>query len=562
MAAMAVVLGAIFPALLFAQAPKEPPRLVLQITVDQLRGDLIDRYYAELGAGGFRYLMENGTVFRDAHHTHAQTETVVGHTTLATGAVPAMHGMIGNEWLDRERNQITYCIADDRYPELPAGADPEQQQAAEPVSNPVSGEGRSPARVLVSTFSDELANGMQGRAKIFAVSVKDRGAVPMAGHAGKAFWFSKDRGAFVTSSYYYSKYPAWVEEWNALRRPFAYANTSWELLRDQGEYLFGAADDRAWESDIPGFGRTFPHPYGPGDGKLFTNLLTFSPAGDELTAEFAKVLVENEGLGQDPVPDYLSVSFSSVDYIGHAFGPSSLESEDGIIRLDRVLAGLFAFIDQTIGLQHVLIVLSADHGSPEAPEYLQQQGLDAGYVDQAGWDWEPVRAALIKHFGVAGQNLIQNYVHPYVYLDQKVLQQNKLDQAEVEQVLAEEMGRFPHVWAAFSSIALRQGRVADTPISRLVLNDINPSRSGDVYVVFAPNWFINSFGDVTVTVTHGSPWTYDTFVPLIFAGPGVPAQNVFRPVQTIDLAPTLSAFLKIKMPSGASGSPLPEALGD
>jgi len=540
------------------QAPllaQEPPRLVLQITVDQLRGDLIDRYYGQLGEGGFRYLMETGTVFRNAHHAHANTETVVGHTTLATGAIPAVHGMIGNEWLDRAQNRITYCIEDDRYPLLIPGASDTGQA-------PPAGEGRSPARIMVSTFSDELAAGSNGRARIFGVSVKDRGAVPMAGHNGKAFWFSKDSGEFISSTYFYPAYPAWVSQWNALRRPFAFADTSWTLMQERDRYLFGEADDRTWETGTAGFGRTFPHAYGPADDKGFTTLLITSPAGDDLTAEFAEALVENEGLGQDSVPDYLSISFSAIDYIGHYFGPSSLESEDGVLRLDRTLAGLFTFLDQHIGLQHVLIVLSADHGTPEAPGYLQQLGQDGGYVDLSGWDWEPVLNALKSRFGEGAQRLIQNYEHPYVYLDQQALRQSNLDTAAVEQVLAEELARLPHVWIAVSSSALRRGQAAETKINQLVLNNLSPTRSGDVYVVFAPNWFINNYGYSSVTATHGSPWTYDTYVPLVFAGADVPAQQVFRPVQTIDVAPTLSAFLNIKMPSGATGRPLTEVLGD
>jgi len=556
------LLAVLWPALLPAQQPAEPPRLILQITVDQLRGDLIDRYYREFGEGGFRYLLDNGTVFRDAHHAHANTETVVGHATLATGALPAVHGMIGNEWLDRENNRVVYCIEDDRYPLLtPATGDGAHPQSASPQPT-IAGEGRSPAALMVSTFSDELDLGTQGRAKIFAVSVKDRGAVPMAGHAGKAFWFSKSRGEFITSTYYYSSYPAWVDGWNALRRPLAYADTSWALLQEQDRYLFAAADDRAWEMDAAGFGRTFPHRYGPADGPNFTTFVTYSPAGDDLTADFTKALIENEKLGQDEVPDYLSISFSSIDYIGHTFGPSSLESEDGMLRLDRTLSGLFAYIEQRIGLGKVLIVLSADHGTPEAPPYLQQKGIDAGYVDPGSWNWMPLQAALKKRFGVDGDRIIQSYLDPYLYLDRNVMRQYRLDPAAVEQAIVEELGSFPHLWTAVSSTAQRLGRAADTKINRLVLNNLNQARSGDVYLVFAPNWFINRIGEATLTATHGSPWAYDTFVPLIFAGPGVAARKVSRPVQTIDVAPTLSAFLNIKMPSGASGKPLPEVLGN
>ena len=265
-------------------ATDAPPRLVLQITVDQLRGDLPTRYYDRLGEGGLRYLSEHGTVYADAHHSHANTETIVGHTTRATGATPAAHGMIGNTWLDRKTGELSYGIEDARYQLLTAGADVDQKAEIDPTQRAARSEGRSPAAIMVSTFSDELASHTAGQAKVFAVYVKDRGAVSMGGHAGKAFWFSKARGEFVTSSYYYDRYPAWVERWNEQRLPFAHAGQSWTLLHDASTYLFGDADDAAWETDLAGFGRTFPHPFGDVDSRYFTTLLTVSPVADQFTA--------------------------------------------------------------------------------------------------------------------------------------------------------------------------------------------------------------------------------------------------------------------------------------
>jgi len=240
---------------------KTKPKLVLQITVDQLRGDLPTRYYDRLGEGGFRYLWEKGVVYTDAHHAHANTETIVGHATLATGAHPAIHGMIGNVWLDRESNQTTYNIEDPDYRLLTKGADVDAKTEIDPTQRAARSEGRSPAAILVTTFSDELKSHSGGKAKVFGVSVKDRGAVSMAGHAGKAFWFSKAGGEFVTSSYYYDQYPQWVIDWNDKKLVQQYAGKSWKLLHDQHSYLFGDSDDRAWETDVGGFGRVFPHPY-------------------------------------------------------------------------------------------------------------------------------------------------------------------------------------------------------------------------------------------------------------------------------------------------------------
>ena len=548
-----------FPTSALAQDAAAPPRLVLQITVDQLRGDLPTRYFDRLGEGGLRYLWENGTVYADAHHSHANTETIVGHTTLATGAYPAAHGMIGNTWLDRATGEVTYGIEDARYRLLTAGAGVDEGAEIDPTQRAARSEGRSPAAIMVSTFSDELASHTAGGAKVFAVSVKDRGAVPMAGHAGKAFWFSKARGEFVTSNYYYDRYPAWVERWNEQRLPFAYAGMSWSLLNDVSTYLFGDADDRPWETDVAGFGRTFPHPFGDADGRFFTTLLTLSPAGDRLTAEFAKTLLTNEQLGQDEVTDFLGVSFSSTDYVGHVFGPSSLEGEDNILQLDRTLADLLAFVDQYVGLERTLIVLSADHGGPEAPGYLNALGIPAGYVEPATWDTQASIDAIKQRFEIRGE-LIQQYSHPYIYLSREVMAREAIEREAIERAVAAEVEKLPGVAIAVSSRALASGDIPDMPLYRSVLENFNPVRSGDVFVVFEPNWFINDFDGLTVAATHGSPWRYDTFVPIVFAGAGIPAQHIYRRVRTVDVAPTLAALLSIKPPSASAGTLLVEVL--
>jgi arylsulfatase A-like enzyme len=243
------------------------------------------------------------------------------------------------------------------------------------------------------------------------------------------------------------------------------------------------------------------------------------------------------------------------------FGPSSLESEDNILRLDRTLADLIAFIDRKVGLENTLIVLSADHGGPEAPGYLTERGLQADYIQPDTWNKQPAMQALKEQFGV-GEELIQGYSHPYVNLNRAVIEANELDFGTVERAVANELALFPGVALAVSSRALNEGNLPATPIYQLVLNNFNADRSGDIYVVFEPHYFLNDFDGLTVAATHGSPWRYDTFVPIIFAGAGLPPQKVYRPVQTVDLSPTLSAFLRIKPPSGALGKLLVEVLKD
>jgi predicted AlkP superfamily pyrophosphatase or phosphodiesterase len=540
----------------------EQPKLILQITVDALRGDLPGRFSNVLGDGGFRYLMEQGVRYTDANYQHANTETIVGHVSLATGTVPAAHGMIANVWFDREMDRLAYNIEDPDYHLLTVGADVDSKTEIDPTQRAAKVEGRSPNNILSSTFSDEMAVHFGGQSRIFAVSVKDRGAVSLAGHAGKAFWFSKASGEFVTSNYYYKQYPGWVNDWN-VRKPAAdYADKSWTLTHPQEKYLFGNADDREYETDFPGFGRTFPHPYGKADDKYFTTRLTLSPAGDELTLDFAKTLLVNEQLGQDNVPDYLAISFSSTDYVGHLFGASSLETEDNMARLDRTLADLFAFIDKEVGLKNTLIVLSADHGQPEVPGHLHERGIDkAHYFDTKTLDKTPAIMALKKQFGI-GDELIKTFFQPYLYLNNELIREKGLDQAEVEQAVAGELLKYNGVAYAVSSTALRTNNLPNTLMTRSILHNFHPKRSGDIYLVFEPNVFINDFDGLVVASTHGSPWRYDAFVPVIFAGAGLPAVTVSRPVTPYDIAPTLAAYLGMKPPSGAIGMPLQEVMGE
>jgi predicted AlkP superfamily pyrophosphatase or phosphodiesterase len=333
------------------------------------------------------------------------------------------------------------------------------------------------------------------------------------------------------------------------------------LLRDQDSYLFGNSDDRLWETDVAGFGRVFPHSFGDGTSPYFTTWLTLSPAGDQLVLDFAKKVLIEEELGADKITDYLSVSFSSTDYVGHVFGPSSLEAEDNILQLDRTLADLFTFIDKQIGLENTLIVLSADHGGPDTPGYLNSLGIPAGYVDPDGWDKDAAIARIKDKFNIEG-TLIETYEHPYLYFSSAVKNDPRIDPATLEAAVVEELSNFDGVALAVSSSALLLGNLPDTPMYRAVVNNFNSKRSGEVFIVFEPNRFINDFDGLMVASTHGSPWSYDTYVPIVFAGAGLAAKTVDRPVQTVDVAATLSTFMGIKPPSGSVGKPLIEVLAN
>jgi len=553
-----ILLLAVSSGIALAQSNKAP-KLILQITVDQLRADLPKTVLDRLPDGGFKYFYNQGVVYENAHHRHANTETVVGHTTLATGADPASHGMIGNLWYDKELERTVYNVEDYRYPLLDPNAGVNKNTEIDPSQAAASTDGRSPSAIIATTFSDELAMFTNGKSKIFGVSVKDRGSITMAGHAGKAFWFSKANGQFVTSSYYYDTYPEWVTKWNQQEKYKNYANTSWELTNDITTYIHGAEDDMPYETSLPGYGRVFPHNFGDASNKYFTTFLTISPAGDELTLDFAKELIVAERIGSDNITDYLSVSFSATDYVGHVFGPASLESEDNLLRLDRTLANLLNFVDNKIGLENTLVVLSADHGAPDAPDRLNQFGIDAGYFDINGVDTLAISKVIRNKFDV-NEKLVSGFFHPYVYFNREVIKKYNLDIDEVSRTLAQVLQNHEGIAFAVPSVDLLEGNIADTRLNRAILRSYNPKRSGEIYIVTEPYWYINDFDGLRVASTHGSPWKYDTNVPIIFAGNGLQPQTIFRNVETVDVALTLSNYLKIKPPSASSGKSLVEVL--
>ena len=335
----------------------EPPALVLAITVDQLRGDMLPRFCERFGEGGFARLLDEGVHFRDAHYAHSTTYTAVGHATLFSGAHPAGHGIVGNDWADAASGERVYCVEDPRHTLVGA-----------PAGSPHAG--TSPRNLVASTIGDELVLASGGRSRVFAVSIKDRGAILPAGHHGRAYWYAKTTGGFQTSTYYHEELPAWAARWNAERGADALAGAAWTLLGPREEYVYGAADDRPCERPPFGFDRTFPHALGEGgEGEPLRGLVRYSPFGDELTLSFVEALFEAEEPGGRGVTDLVAVSFSCTDYIGHAFGPNSLEAEDNLLRLDRTLARLLAFVDARVGLERTVIVLSSDHGVDAVPEY-------------------------------------------------------------------------------------------------------------------------------------------------------------------------------------------------
>ena len=530
-------------------------RLVLQLTVDGLRADLLTRGEDRFGEGGFGYLLENGAVFANAHYQHANTETIVGHATLATGAHPSVHGMTGNVWYDAESGELAYNIEDPDSPILPVRDEVQTGDQVDPAQKISRTQGRSPASLLAETLADKLLAYTGGKSRAFGVSGKDRSAVALAGKGGKAFWMSTDSGDFVTSSWYYDSYPGWVAEWNAQRKASAYAGKQWGLLNKVKSYQLAGQDDRYYETDLRGFGRTFPHQFGEAGNKLLFTQVIASPAGDALLADFAKSLVISEGIGKAASVDYLSVSFSGVDAVNHFFGPASLESEDMVLQLDRTLADFLSFIDVEVGLDHTLIVLSADHGVAEMPEYMAERGMSAGRLTPDVIE-SAVERISESQFGRGG--FIRFYYRPYLYLDQEQITQAGFEFEDVREALATGLTQEPGIHIAATRQMLENW--PDQKLFRLIRNNYHPIRAGDIYIVQEPYWF--NFDKGPVAAMHGSPWNYDTHVPIIFSGPGINATTIYRQVQPADIAPTLAGLLGMTAPASAQGMVLKEVFNE
>ncbi|WGV99405.1 alkaline phosphatase family protein [Vibrio sp. YMD68] len=540
-----------------ASATNSKPNLIVQITVDGLRGDLLDRYKHNFGEGGFRYLMDEGVHYTNAHYQHGNTETIVGHVSLATGAPPSVHGMVGNVWFDRDEDRLVYNVEDADYNMLTSGAGVDKSTEIDPTQRTAQGDGRSPIPILSTTFSDELSISNNGKSKAFSVSIKDRGAISLAGQSGKAFWFSKAQSEFATSNYYYDQYPEWVARWNEKRFTDQYSKQAWDLSLPKEQYTL-VENTSEHKFDLAGFKRTFPHPYGPSSFQYYSTMLTISPAGDEITENFASTLLKQEKLGQGDATDYLAVSFSSNDYVIHLYGPESLETEDNLIRLDRTIAKMLSTIDSQVGLNNTLIVLSADHGVPESSPAVNALGFNqAQYFNKDTLLSQGVEQRLKSEFGL-DKDAIRLFAQPYIYLNHDVIAKKKVDLANVQNAIAEEIAKISGVAYAVSSSDIARNQVPDTRLNQLIKNNYHPARSGDIYVVFAPRSYINDMDGLQIASTHGSPWRYDTHVPVIFAGFDIEPQRISREITPYDIAPTLSNKLGITQPSGSTGVVLAE----
>jgi hypothetical protein len=503
----------------------------------------LTRFSSRFGAGGFRRFLDAGVYYESAFFAHAPTETAVGHATLFTGALPQAHGIVGNEWYDRVQKRRRFAVEDPQHRWLEH-------------ETPRDG-GTSPRSMRVGTIGDEMSLASGRRALVYALSIKDRGAIPAAGFAGKAFWFDERSGDWVTSDYYYEKVPEFVRAFNKARLVEAQRGKAWDLLRPRAEYERRDADDRAFEGSYRTLGRTFPHPLAGEPPESFYAMLKRTPFADELTVQMLEALLEEQPIGRDEVTDLLALSFSATDYIGHVFGLESLEAEDNVLRLDRTLARMFEVLLARVPETELLAILSSDHGGCEAPEALRSLGLDADRHDPVGLI-KRVNDGLEQQFG-AGSRFVVDFSNPTLWLDEAAIAARSLALDVVERRAAELVLAGPGVAYALAKTDLVRGSVPRGPVYDRILNSFDRERTGNVYIVPKPGWLLAT-DPRGLTTMHGTPWRYDTHVPLAFFGNGLRAARVWHPVDPRDIASTIAARLAIEPPRGSSGQILAEVM--
>jgi predicted AlkP superfamily pyrophosphatase or phosphodiesterase len=520
----------------------ERPKLVVGITVDQMRMDYLYRFWDAFGDGGFKRIIKGGFVCGDHHFGYAPTYTGPGHASIFTGTTPRYHGIIGNDWYDRSSGTSVYCASDERV----------QTVGIDDATNP-SGH-MSPHRMEASTLGDELklATGMQS--KVVGISLKDRGAILPAGHlADAAYWYyGKDEGKFITSTRYMEALPRWAEKWNSAKWSQRYLKTPWNVGLSEADLAIQTADNTPYERPFDGDNNpTYPY-----DLKKLSetndgfDVLKSTPFGNNLVVDFAMAAVVGEGLGRDAITDLLAISFSSTDYIGHQFGVHAWETMDTYVRLDQQLNLFFNYLDQNVGPGEWMCWLTADHGAATVPSYAKDAGLPVDY-------WKPgnliddVKADLTRAYGEG--EWVLNYSNDQFFLNRPLIAERGLDRWEMQRRIQRLANSYPGVMMAVTGEDLTTGAIAGDEILDRLRMGWSGSASGDVMVVTKPGWIQYSRSGTT----HGSPYAYDTHVPCIFYGWHVPAGVTYERTYIRDIAPTVAGLIHCPLPNATTGRPIP-----
>jgi len=531
----------------FVQA-QDRPKLVVGIVADQMRQEYLYRFEKKFGPGGFKRLVDEGFMLRNAHYNYVPTYTGPGHASIYTGTTPAIHGIIGNDWYDKDQEVMVNCVGDNR--QKPVGV--EQGRGAV-----------SPWRLLSTTITDELKLATQKRAKVIGLSMKDRGAVLPAGHTPDgAYWFDSPSGKFISSTYYKPGLPSWLDRFNNLKLPEQYISREWKPLLPLDQYEESGPDNAQFETKLKGNGQPTVFPYklkelrGTQPGY---ELLVYTPFGSDLLTDVVKAAIDGEELGADDVTDFLAVSYSSPDYIGHATGPNSVEVEDTYLRLDKNIEDLLNTLDRKVGVGNYIVFLTSDHGVADNPNDLLAIKIPAGVIVQA-----PLLKGLTEflkpYFGE--KKIVQNVSNGQVYLNHEAFT-GDLRSAGVDLLLATELitqyaESVDGIAAVYNSSVLRNGNFSEGGPKGHLVRGFHHKRSGDLSVYLEPQWFEGN--DSGLGTTHGSPYAYDTHIPIIFYGWGIAKGSSVDYFTITDIAPTLSVLLSIKFPSGMTGKPVAAAL--
>lgn len=527
---------------------QDRPKLVVGIVADQMRQEYLYRFEKKFGPGGFKRMMGEGFMLRNAHYNYVPTYTGPGHASIYTGTTPAIHGIIGNDWYDKDAQATVNCVGDNR--QKPVGV--EQGRGAV-----------SPWRMMSTTVTDELKLATQKRAKVIGISMKDRGAVLPAGHMPDgAYWFDSPSGKFISSTYYKPGLPTWIEKFNALKLPEQYINMEWKPMLSLDKYDESGPDNGAFETRLKGKDQppTFPYKLKEMRGtQTGYETVVYTPFGSDLLTELTKAALDGEELGADEITDFLTVSFSSPDYIGHAMGPNSVEIEDTYLRLDKNMEDLLHTLDRKVGAGNYVVFLTSDHGVADISNELLTSKVPAGVVVQA-----PVLKGLndfLKpYFGE--KKIIQNVSNGQIFLNHEAFT-GDLRSAGVDLLLATELitqylESVDGIAAVYPATVLRNGNYSDGGPKGHVIRGFHVKRSGDLAIVLEPQWYEG--GETGLGTTHGSPYSYDTHIPVLFYGWGIAKGSSVEYHTITDIAPTISALLQIKFPSGTTGKPVAAAL--
>lgn len=531
---------------LIISAQETRPKLVVGIVVDQMRQEYLYRFESKFGEGGFKRLIYGGFTLTNAHYNYVPTYTGPGHASVFSGATPAVHGIIGNDWWDKNLKKNVNCVGDERYKSVGV----------------IDGNGDvSPWRMLSTTITDELKLFSQKRSKVIGISMKDRGAVLPAGHLPDgAYWLDYKSGNMITSTYYKSVLPTWVENFNVLKLADKYLDQTWNTTLSIEQYTESQPDISPYEKKMKGMEKAaFPYPLKEirKSGKDYEMLVDVA-FGDDFLTEFVKAALVGEKLGKGTETDFISISYSTPDYVGHSTGPNSVEVEDTYIRLDKNLEDLLKKLDQEVGAGNYLVFLTADHAIADIPQSFKDNNIPSGNFNSANVEAN-LNDFLLKYF--PGKKIIEKISNEQVFLNQELFNGDPkiagIDLLIATDLITNYLQATEGVAQVFQKSVIKQGSYSETGIKGMIIRGYHFKRSGDIAFQLEPGWISSSWAQGT---THGSGYTYDTHVPVLFYGKGIKkgSSSQYHPIT--DIAPSLSVLLKIKFPSGCTGQPISEMI--